>query len=396
MRKSRTTVCRRFKSLIFLVLVVAAATRVSGTLDSNTNGMSDVWEQLHNAVGIDPHLDSDGDGFPNILEALAGTDPFNPNSYPKISGLTMSGTNFVMNMPAAPGKLYQLQSCQLTNTPLTWSNETSLLAQPGNTNVTFPAPISLAGKFFRVMISDVESGDGLNDWEKYQLGLDPANPYSNGHLDGNGQAVADYQYVVSMIATQNVVSIAATDPSTVQPDTGQTPTDLGQFTVSRSGFGLNTVTVHLTAGGPGTGFAIPGTDHINNLPSSVTLGPGATSKTISVTPLANTNLQVPVIAQLNLQPDPNYTLGAQTTANVIIYPSITANGAGLTGNYFTNSSTNYLSVTNFNATNLFLTRIDPSNRFCLDEWHLAESQQRPLQRPLDRPNRAAIFRDLLF
>ncbi|HWC61877.1 MAG TPA: thrombospondin type 3 repeat-containing protein, partial [Verrucomicrobiae bacterium] len=266
--------------------------------------MSDVWEQLHNAVGIDPNLDSDGDGFPNALEALAGTDPFNSNSYPKISGLTMSGTNFVMNMPAAPGKLYQLQSCQLTNTPLTWSNEASVLAQAGITNVIFPAPANLTGKFFRVMISDVESGDGLNDWEKYQLGLDPSNPYSNGHLDGNGQAVADYQYVVSMIATQNVVSIVANDPATVQPDPGQTPTDLGQFTVSRSGFGLNSVTVHLTAGGPGTGFAVPGTDHINNLPSLVTLTPGTTSKIISVTPLANTNLEVPVIAQLNIQPDP--------------------------------------------------------------------------------------------
>src|SRR6185503_18120883 len=160
MRESQTAL---FKPLIFLLLFVAAATRLSATLDSNTNGMSDVWEQLHGAVGIDPHLDSDGDGFPNVLEALAGTDPFDPASYPKISGLAMFGTNFVMNMPAAPGKLYQLQSCRLTNAPLIWSNETSVLAQPGNPNVTFPAPANFAGKFFRVVISDVEIGDGLND-----------------------------------------------------------------------------------------------------------------------------------------------------------------------------------------------------------------------------------------
>ena len=44
-----------------------------------------------------------------------------------------------------------------TDAPMTWSNETSVLAQPGSTNVTFPAPANVAGKFFRVVISDVES-----------------------------------------------------------------------------------------------------------------------------------------------------------------------------------------------------------------------------------------------
>src|SRR5690348_6917452 len=159
MRESRSILRRWCKLLIFVVPFLMAATRVSAILDVNSNGISDVWEQMHNAVGIDPNLDSDGDGFPNVLEALAGTDPFNANSYPKISGVAMSGTNFVMNMPAAAGKLYQLQSCQFTNPPLTWSNETSVLAPSGVTNVTFPAPANVAGKFFRVVIADVESGD---------------------------------------------------------------------------------------------------------------------------------------------------------------------------------------------------------------------------------------------
>ena len=79
------------------------------------------------------------------------------------------------------------------------------------------------------------AGDGLNDWEKYQLGLDPSNPYSNGHLDTNGQPIADFQYAMSMMATQNIISIVASDPTTMQPDPGQTATDMGQFTVSRIG-----------------------------------------------------------------------------------------------------------------------------------------------------------------
>jgi uncharacterized protein (DUF1800 family) len=357
MREFRSTLRRWILLLIFVIPVVFAVTRASAILDVNSNGISDVWEQLHNAVGVDPNLDSDGDGFPNSLEALAGTDPFDSKSYPKISGVSISGTNFVMNMPAAPGKLYQLQSCQFTNALLTWSNENSVLAQPGVTNLSFPAPANVAGKFFRVVIADVESGDGLNDWEKYQLGLDPSNPYSNGHLDTNGQPIADYQWSLSMMATQNVVSITANDPTTTQPDPGQTPTDLGQFTVSRSGFGLNSVTVHLAAGGPGTGFAVPGVDHLNNLPTLVTLAPGTTAKTISVTPMADTNLQTAVIAQLNVQSDPSYTLGAQATANVVIYPSATANGTGLRAVYYTNSSTTYSNAANFNPTNAFFTNV---------------------------------------
>jgi uncharacterized protein (DUF1800 family) len=360
MRHSQTAISRCCKHVIVLLILLIAATRVAAIIDANTNGMSDVWEQLRGAVGVDPNLDSDGDGFPNVLESLAGTDPFNSISYPKISGVTLSGTNFVMNLPSVPGKLYQLQSCQSLAGAPAWTNETSVIGQPGTTNVIFPVPATLSGKFFRVVTSDVDSdGDGLTDWEEYQLGLDPFNPNSNGHLDNSGQSIGDFQYALSGMATQNVVSIVANDPTTVQPDPGQTATDLGQFTVSRSGFGLDSVTAHVVAGGPGTGFAIPGVDHINNLPTTVLLSPGMTSKTIFVTPLANTNRQVPVIAQLTLLPGTNYSLGAENSANVVIYPSATANGTGLQASYYTNSSATYSSTNNFNANNLILTRTDP-------------------------------------
>src|ERR1700743_2603037 len=110
MRESHKTIFHGLKALSVLIIFLASASRVWAILDANTNGMSDVWEQMHGAVGVGPMVDSDGDGFPNILESIAGTDPFNRNSYPKISALTLVGTNLVMNMPGLPGKLYQLQS----------------------------------------------------------------------------------------------------------------------------------------------------------------------------------------------------------------------------------------------------------------------------------------------
>src|SRR6185437_13339996 len=348
--------------LVFIFL--AAAGRVSAILDTNGNDISDIWEQIHGATGIDPNLDSDGDGFPNVMEIAAGTDPFNPNSYPKIAGVALSGTNLVMTLPGVLGKSYQLQSAQTLGDSSSWTNESSVVMRPGMTNVSFPVPTDVSGKFFRVMMGDVDSdGDGLTDWEEYQLGLDPLNPNSNGRLDSNGIAISDFQYAANNMATQNVINIVATDPSTVQPDAGQSAADLGQFTVTRSGFGLDTVTVQVNTGGPGAGFAAPGVDYVDTLPTSVTFSAGTLSKTILVIPLANTNRQVPVIAQLNLLSGGGYSLGQQASANVVIYPSPTASGSGLAGAYYTNCSTTYSNAANFNPTNLFLTRVDPAIDF---------------------------------
>ena len=95
------------------------------------------------------------------------------------------------------------------------------------------------------------------------------------------------------------------------------------------------------------------------LPASVTLGAGVSSQAITLTPMANTNLPTPVIAQLQLLPGANYTVGTQSNAAVVIYPSPTASGTGLFGQYFTNSSTTYTNSNNFNPANLFLIAIDP-------------------------------------
>ena len=65
-------------------------------------------------------------------------------------------------------------------------------------------------------------GDGVNDWEEYHLGLDPFNPSSNNQLDANGQPLGDYAYVVGRLASQNVVTIAATTPTASQPNRGKT------------------------------------------------------------------------------------------------------------------------------------------------------------------------------
>jgi uncharacterized protein (DUF1800 family) len=351
------------RSAVVLLVLFRAGNAAGQMIDLNGNGMSDIWEWHYNAYGVDPHADPDGDGFSNLQEATAGTDPFNANSFPHISAADYSGGNFSVTMSSALGKLYQLQSITALG-DTNWLVETNLEATSG-TNVILTVPTPLATKFYRIAISDVNSdGSGLmNDWEKYQLGLNPSNAWSNGQQDMNGNALSDYAYATNLLASQNVINITATGPTATEPNPGNPSTVTGQFTITRSGFPLDAITVNILPGGAGAGFATAGVDYSNNLPSTVLLAAGVSSTSITLTPWANTNLQTPVIAQLLLLPGANYSVGSQSNAAVLIYPSPTASGTGLHGQYYTNSSTTYTNSRNFNPTNLFLTRIDPTIDF---------------------------------
>ena len=343
--------------LLLILLSFGAPPLRAQMIDLNHNSMSDIWELMYGASALAPGGDSDGDGVSNLAESIAGTNPFDSNSYPHITVFGNTATNFSVTFPCQPGKVYQL----LSNTSWVhqaWMMETGLVVRAGAT-LTLTAPMCPTQKFFRISIADTNSdGSQMNDWEKYEVGLDPLNPFSNGNVDGNGQLLSDYAYVTNSLASQNLLTIAAADPVTTQPDPGTSPTDLGMLTITRGGFALNAVTVHLNLGGPGAGFAIPNVDH-TALPTSITLAAGLSSVSIPVTPLADTNLHAPVIVQMQLLPGTNYTVGAGSNASVVIYPSPNPAGNGLMGYYYTNSSSTYTNAANFNPTNLFLTRLDP-------------------------------------
>jgi hypothetical protein len=328
-------------------------------IDLNGNGMSDVWEWTYNAYGVNPASDPDQDGFSNLQESIAGTDPFNANSFPHITLTAYAFTNFSVTTPSHLGKNYSLFSVT-TLGATNWMFETNQVSRSG-TNMTLTVPVSVTTKFYRIAVSDVNSdGSGLmNDWEKYQLGLDPSNALSNGQEDGNGNPLSDYAYATNLLASQNVVSIAASISTATEPDPGVNPSGNGQFTITRGGFPLDSITVNLDSAFSGTRFATAGLDYSNNLPTSIVLPTGVSSTNIALTPMANTNLATPVLAQLQLLSGNNYTLGNSGNASVVIYPSPTASGSGLLGQYYTNSSITYTNSRNFNPTNLFLTRLDP-------------------------------------
>src|ERR1019366_1231570 len=158
-----------------LTAMIVAGSVHAQMIDLNSNGMSDIWELVYGASGLDPNGDADGDGVSNGLECIAGTNPFDSNSVPKITAIGYSSTNFTVSMACALGKQYQLQSALALSNDVAavWTNEMTLVARTG-TVVTLTAPAGVAQKFFRISISDVDTdGDGVNDWEEYKLGLDP-------------------------------------------------------------------------------------------------------------------------------------------------------------------------------------------------------------------------------
>jgi len=244
-------------------------------LDLSHGGISAVWEARYGLTAYDPEADPDGDGVPNRMEAIAGSDPLDPASAPRIGQIAVTSRGVQAVSAGALGKFYQLQASEVLGGQVStnWVAVASLVART-NPVVTLEAPADFSSRFFRLVIADVDTdGDGLTDWEEYQLGLDPFSAYSNGQRDKNGQPLTDWQYVTGRLASQSLASLLVIPPKSMP----------------QKAAGVSNVAVK---------------------------------------------------------------------SGVVVYPAATAEGSGLTAQYYTNSSPVYTNAANFNPNNLVLTTND--------------------------------------
>ncbi len=172
-------------------------------LDSNSNTLSDLWEKQFNNQQLFPttagHLpddDPDGDGWTNIREAAAGTNPFEANPpdgivrpailhFPATSSVDPNdGTAvftpeaFSISWPTVAGKQYAL-SASPDLTQEGWITIGPPFVAAGGTNTTTVPVTQPDGSvpeklFWRIAVSDVDTdGDNLTDSEEHLLGTNP-------------------------------------------------------------------------------------------------------------------------------------------------------------------------------------------------------------------------------
>jgi hypothetical protein len=96
--------------------------------------------------------DSDGDGAPDWMEILAGTNPYDPNDFFRITGL-VAGNPVELSWSSVPGRNYQVLATTNWIYPLATIPGAFVPAEPA-TNVTrwFDATPDATNRFYRVQV----------------------------------------------------------------------------------------------------------------------------------------------------------------------------------------------------------------------------------------------------
>jgi hypothetical protein len=204
------------KSFMKINLLLVAALGLPLTLhaivDSDSNGLSDVYEFLYFNGPADPNADPDGDGYTNFEEMVWGTSPTDANSRPTGVTPSLSGYDLFLSWPFASGKWYRLRASQDLHT---WQT-----AKEGSFGSDLEVGVAtnkvVTHKFWQVEVeleSPDTNGNGLDDWEEalYQriLGVPPSTRDSDGDglddlqefLQGRNPAKKDHPAVGLVVFT---------------------------------------------------------------------------------------------------------------------------------------------------------------------------------------------------
>lgn len=315
----------------------SSVTKMLG-VDQNHNGLSDLFESLHPALtGADN--DDDGDGQSNRQENAAGTNPRSPQDRLDFAEVSMEIAGVATEWASQRGKEYQIQTAESLSGP--WVNEGPAMVGDGNPLAcTCPRTGSL--QFMRLVVRDIDSdADGVTDWEEGKAGTDPLL----ADTDGDGRS--DFERIASQLGLTNTINVVTA--ASAATEAGSNP---AVFRFVRSG-NLNPVTVSYTTGGTAT----PGADFAP-LSGTVIFPMGATTATVTVTPVNDGIAEPAETVILTVAPGTGYAVGSQNSATATFNDV----RAGLLGYYYNTSETTYpvfpATNLNFDPAQLKLTRVD--------------------------------------
>jgi uncharacterized protein (DUF1800 family) len=284
-----------------LALFLASVALANAAIDRNGNGMSDVWEMIYSASALAPNGDADGDGFSNLAESLAGTNPFDATSFPRLQFHLLSPSVAELAWDSFAGKRYTLQSrTNLSGSP--WLTEAQLIATGphSQTNVN----IALAAKFFRLGVDDVDSdSDGVSDYEERALGFDPNFPRTGR----NDQT--DLYRITNGLSASSIVTISPLDPLMFErwPDPG--------LVAARRSGGLGPLMVNFSL----SGTATLGADYTASATNAIYIPMGAREVWLELYPVADAaDAEPDETITVTLLPGAGYSLGATTVAGLTL------------------------------------------------------------------------------
>ena len=121
--------------------------------DSDGDGMPDDWERAHclNPLVNDANGDPDGDGFTNLAEYLAGTDP-NVGVVPTITATaTATESQASIQWNAIIGKTYRVQFKDAIDEP--WADLSGDITGVGRGAIKVDAAVIVhPARFYRVLL----------------------------------------------------------------------------------------------------------------------------------------------------------------------------------------------------------------------------------------------------
>ena len=124
----------------------------SGRTSFFTNGITLSDTRTVAVARIGDPTDSDGDGVPNWMEILAGTNPYDSNSYLRITGL-QAGNPVELVWSSVPNKTYQVLATTNFNYPMAPIANAVVSADSTN-SVTrwFDSAPDATNRFYRVKV----------------------------------------------------------------------------------------------------------------------------------------------------------------------------------------------------------------------------------------------------
>jgi hypothetical protein len=123
-------------------------------IDYNFDGLDDLYQRRHwprwTCEHAAPDADPDGDGFTNMAEYIAGSDPTDPGSFLRVSSIRFDASGATVTWPSAPGKRYQVLSRPHLSTPRGWQPIGLPVTATANTAEFFDPTATSSLRFYRI------------------------------------------------------------------------------------------------------------------------------------------------------------------------------------------------------------------------------------------------------